>query len=179
VASSTHIRGLEEALRVLKELDPALYKESRKRIKADAKPLVQAAKDKLPQVPMSGWGVAAARQQDMKGRKTLRTSSGFPIYNPASAKRGVTVSIRSKGARGFSGKGLLVAMVQNDAGGMIFDYASKSTNNNLFPRGLSKRNPEPSRYMWKAAEENMGSVRDSLQRSISEVERQFNRRLRS
>ncbi len=177
MARSSHVRGLEEALRILKEIDPELYKESRKRIKSDAKPMIQAAKDKLPDVPMSGWGVSRARMQDMKGRKTLRTASGFPVYNPASARRGVILSIRNKRRKGYGGRSLLVAMVQNDAGGMIFDYARQRSNNNLFVRGLNSRNPRPSRYMWKAAEENMGSVRASLRASIRDVEKTINRRL--
>lgn len=172
-----HIKGLEETMRILREVDPELYKESRKRIKKDAKPMIQAAKERLPQVPMSGWGIAAARQQDIKGRKTMRTGSGFPVYNPASAKRGVSLSIRNKRVKGYGGKSLLVAMVQNDAAGIIYDYARKSSNNNLFVRGLSKRNPEPSRYMWKAAEENMGSVHASMRDSIRDVEKRINRRL--
>ena len=177
MARASQIRGLEETLRVLKQIDPELYKESRKRIKNDAKPMIQAAKDKLPDVPMSGWGVSRARMQDIKGRKTLRTASGFPVYNPASAKRGVTLSIRNKRRKGYGGRSLLVAMVQNDAGGMIFDYARQSSNNNLFVKGLNSRNPKPSRYMWKAAEENMGSVNASLRASIRDVEKTINRRL--
>lgn len=177
MARASQIRGLEETLRVLKQIDPELYKESRKRIKNDAKPMIQSAKDKLPDVPMSGWGVSRARMQDIKGRKTLRTASGFPVYNPASAKRGVTLSIRNKRRKGYGGRSLLVAMVQNDAGGMIFDYARQSSNNNLFVKGLDRRNPKPSRYMWKAAEENMGSVNASLRASIRDVEKTINRRL--
>ena len=177
MARASQIRGLEETLRVLKQIDPELYKESRKRIKNDAKPMIQAAKDKLPDVPMSGWGVSRARMQDIKGRKTLRTASGFPVYNPVSAKRGVILSIRNKRRKGYGGRSLLVAMVQNDAGGMIFDYARQSSNNNLFVKGLNSRNPKPSRYMWKAAEENMGSVNASLRASIRDVEKTINRRL--
>ena len=177
MARASQIRGLEETLRVLKQIDPELYKESRKRIKNDAKPMIQAAKDKLPDVPMSGWGVSRARMQDIKGRKTLRTGSGFPVYNPVSAKRGVILSIRNKRRKGYGGRSLLVAMVQNDAGGMIFDYARQSSNNNLFVKGLNSRNPKPSRYMWKAAEENMGSVNASLRASIRDVEKTINRRL--
>lgn len=178
MARGSHIRGLEETLRTLKEIDPELYKETRKRIKNDAKPMIQAAKDKLPDMPMSRWGVSSARMQDIKGRKTLRSGTGFPVYNPASAKRGVTLSIRSKRRKGYGGRSLLVAMVQNDAGGMIFDYARKSSNNNLFVRGLRKRTPrKPSRYMWPAAEENMGSVESSVRASVKDVEKTINRRL--
>lgn len=178
MARSIEVRNLKETLDTLKQIDPVLYKETRKSIRDDAKPLLQAAKQRIPQVPLSGWGVQAARQQDMKGRKTLRTASGFPVFNAASAKRGVTLSIRNKKRKGYGGKWLAVAMVQNDAAGMIFDYARKSINNNRFPNALNVRNPDPSRYMWKAAEENLGAVNASMRASIKETEKKINRMLR-
>ena len=178
MARASHVRGLEEALRILKEIDPELYKESRKRIKSDAKPMIQAAKDKLPAVPMSGWmsaGSGGFIGDDR--RKTLKTRSGFPVYVPGKAKSGVKLSIRNKRQKGYGGRSLLFAMVQNDAAGMIFDRARQSKNNNLFIRGLNSRNPRPSRYMWKAAEENMSTVHASLRASIRDVEKTINRRL--
>lgn len=176
--SGVHVRGLKETFETLKEIDPELYKQTRKRIRDDAKPMLQSAKSKIPQVPLSGWGVQSARQQDIKGRKTLRTGSGFPVFNPGTAKRGVTLSIRNRKRKGYGGKWLAVAMVQKDAAGMIFDYANKSTNQNKFPTALNVRNPRPSRYMWKAAEENIGSVRDSMRDSVRATEKIINRKLK-
>lgn len=178
MARNVEVRNLKQTLETLKKFEPELYKEVRKQIRNDAKPMIQAAKSMIPQVPLSGWGVQAARQQDIKGRKTLRTASGFPVFNPASAKRGVTVSIKNKKRKGYGGKWLAVAMVQNDAAGMIFDYARRSTNQNKFPNALNTRHPDPSRYMWKAAEQNLGAVNASMRDSIRQAEKKINRQLR-
>lgn len=178
MAGPKKVKGLEEALAALKQLDPEVYKATRERIRSDAKPMLQAAKKGIPKVPLSGWGESSGVQQDIKGRKTLRTASGFPVFRPSQAKRGVTLSMRSRRKKGYGGKWLAIAMVQKDAAGMIFDYAKKSTNQNRFPAGLNVRNPKPSRYMWKAADDNMKELRKSIKRAAKDAERAVNKKLR-
>lgn len=179
MARNVEVRNLKQTLDTLKQIDPTLYKQTRKRIRDDAKPLLQSAKDRIPQVPISGWvkqGRGATR--DDKGQKTLRGRSGFPIFEPDAAKKGVKLSIRNRKRKGYGGRWLAVAMVQNDAAGIIFDLAHTSKNQNRFPRALDVRNPDPSRYMWKAAEQNLGTVNASMRASIRETEKIINRKLR-
>lgn len=176
---ATEIRGLKEAFATLRKIDPELYKQVRKDIKNDAAPMVMAAKALIPQVPISGWlKEGSGSSVDKVGRKTLRTKSGFPVFVPSKAKSGVSLSIKNRKMKGYGGRWLAIAMVQNDAAGMIYDYARNSTNNNRFPSALNRRNPQPSRYMWKAAEQHMGDVYKSVRQSVTQVEKRINQELR-
>ena len=176
---ATEIKGLQETFATLRKIDPKLYKQVRADIKADAKPMLDSAKQRLPTVPISGW-LKEGRDSfiDTDKRKTLKTRSGFPVYSQAKAKKGVILSIKNRRRKGYGGKWLAVAMVQNDAAGMIFDRARNSVNQNRFPRALDTRNHSPSRYMWKAAEENMSSVYAGIRESIRKMEKDINRELR-
>ena len=177
-SSTTHVRGLQASLKVLREIEPSLAKDARARLRNDAKPIVQEAKGMIPDVPLSRWHSGTAKMQDRKGQKTLRTGTGFPVFESAAARRRIALSITNKGVKGFTGKRRLIAVVEKDAAGQILDYAGRKNSSNVFARNLSAKNGKASRFMWPAAEKHLDTVRKSIQASVRDIERQANRELR-
>ncbi|MEI8285762.1 MAG: hypothetical protein WCG15_00545 [Actinomycetes bacterium] len=177
-SSTTHVRGLQASLKELRKIDPKLATAARKRLRDDAKPIIQEAKSMIPDVPLSRWHAGTAKMQDRKGQKTLRTGSGFPVFESAGARRRIALSITNKGVKGYTGKRRLIAVVEKDASGQILDYAGRKNSSNQFARNLSKKNGKASRFMWPAAEKHKDAVRASIRKSVREIERDVNMRLR-
>lgn len=173
-SSTTHVRGLQASLKVLREIDPKLAKESRKRLRDDAKPLVQEAKRMVPDVPLSRWRALGSHQRDTVGQKTLRTSGRFPVFEANAARRRIALSVTNKPVKGFTGRRRLIAVVEKDAAGELAD------NNQGNPMGnnLAAKNGKASRFMWPAAEKHLDTVRKSIRASVRDIERQANRELR-
>lgn len=172
------IRGLNAALDKLKEVDPKFEREAKKRMRVAAKPIIQDARSRIPDVPLSGWHSGRAKMQDIKGQKTLRTGTGFPVFEPAAARRRIALSIANKRVKGYSGRRRIVAIEEKDAAGMILDYAGRKDASNRFGRALNVRNSRASRFMWPAAEGKIDDVRAAMRAAIKDVEREMNRELR-
>jgi hypothetical protein len=116
--------------------------------------------------------------QDRKGQKTLRTGSGFPVFESAGARRRIALSITNKGVKGYTGKRRLIAVVEKDAAGQILDYAGRKNKSSSFAKNLGVHNGFASRFMWPAAEKHKDAVRASIRKSVREIERDVNMRLR-
>lgn len=178
-SSTTHVRGLQASLKELRKIDPKLATAARKRLRDDAKPIIQEAKSMIPDVPLSRWHAGSAKMQDRKGQKTLRTGSGFPVFESAGARRRIALSITNKSVKGYTGKRRLIAVVEKDAAGSILDYAGRKNSRSQFARNLSAKNGKASRFMWPAAEKHQDAVRASIRKSVLEIERDVNMRLRA
>lgn len=183
MASQSNIKGLQHAFRTLKQIDPKLEKEAKKRLKGDVKPIVTDAKSRIPgSPPLSRWTVPKAGGViDIKDKKTVRYAgkSRLPVWNSGSAKRRIGVSLARKRVKGFKGRRTLIAVRQMDASGAAFDMAGRATNNTFGQNLSSATGLKASRYMWPAAEKHMGAVRNSIKDSIKEIEKQINAELRS
>lgn len=179
MASQSNIKGLQHALRTLKEIDPKLEREAKKRLKGDVKPIVTDAKSAIPgQAPLSRWVASGAAAGDRRG--VVRAgASRMPVWNSGSAKRRIGASIARKRVRGFKGRRMLIAVRQMDAAGAVFDMAGRRSSNQFAANLTASTSLKASRYMWPAAEKNMDAVRDSIKNSVKEVERQINAELRS
>ena len=174
MASTTNIRGLDRSLRKLREIDPKLEREAKKNLKRDAKVIVDDAKRRVPTAaPLSRWVEprGAASSDGRYGKSRL------PVWNGPEARRRIGVSIRRKGVRGYSGRRLLIAVRQGSASGAVFDIAGRASRNQ-FGQNLSSKYGGASRSMWPAAEAHLADVRESMRRTVLEVERQINAELR-
>lgn len=179
MASSTNIRGLDRSLRKLREIDPKLEREAKKRLKNDVKPIVSDAKASIPgSAPLSRWVAPKGAEADSRG--VVRAgSSRLPIWSSGSAKRRIGVTVARKKARGYSGRRLLIAVRQGDAAGAVFDIAGRKNANNPIDKSLKRAGyGSASRGMWPAAIKHMDTVHDSIKASVREVERQINAELR-
>lgn len=161
VTISTEVFGIRDAVKELKKLEPALFKEFRKEATTALKPIVldaQATLNNAGPAPLSGM----ARKWAPKGRQI------FP-YVQTKAVRGVKVSLRPS-------KAAFLTVQQKDASGAIFDIAGRSTQNK-FGEALNKYG-KASRSMWPAAEAKETQVRSNLADVVADVAAKTQKRLR-
>ena len=150
------VRGVREAMKTLREIDPRLRRESAKSIRTAAQPLVNAARSKVPgSPPLSGW------------------TRGRYAFNGTKAKRGVKAKVGGR-ARKSSATWDLVTLIQADAGGAVYDMAGrrsagKSPQGRAFISGLKGRGGGASRTLWPAAEEQLPAVQSAVEAAVREV----------
>ena len=161
VTISTEVFGIRDAVKELKKLEPALFKEFRKEAGTALKPIVldaQATLNNAGPAPLSGM----ARKWAPKGRQI------FP-YVQTKAVRGVKVSLRPS-------KAAFLTVQQKDASGAIFDIAGRSSPNK-FGQALNKYG-KASRSMWPAADAKENEVRSNLADLVADVAAKTQTRLR-
>ena len=166
------IRGLNQALATLKEVDPALYRIGQKMLRRDAKPLVDDARSRVPrQSPLSGWKEGGGSAAQRSG------ASRFPAWE-TSAQRKINLRVRRERVKGMGGRRVLVRVVQGSASGAVFDMAGRKNRGNPIDRSLQSAGfPAASRSMWPAADANLGAVERSIRHSVEEMERYINDQL--
>ena len=167
------IRGLNQTLGVLQDIDPILRREAIKRLKTDAKPIVAAAKSKIPTVALSGW-VAPKQTGAPNPRKS---KSPIKPYDATAMRRRTTISVRNKRTRDKKGKETLIRLVSAAPTSTPFDMAGKITRS-VFADNLSAKFGEPSRFMYPAVEANRDLVISSMRRSVVNMEQLINEALR-
>ena len=161
VTIKTEVFGIRDAVKELKKLEPALFKEFRKEAGTALKPIVldaQATLNNAGPAPLSGM----ARKWAPKGRQI------FP-YVQTKAVRGVKVSLRPS-------KAAFLTVQQKDASGAIFDIAGRSSPNK-FGEALNKYG-KASRSMWPAADAKENEVRSNLADLVADVAAKTQTRLR-
>ena len=152
----TRIRGLEDTLRELKNIEPDAVKEVRKNMRTAAKPLVTAGRDAIPgQPPLSKWVVPnSGGVMDVKGRHTIRSAgkSRMPVWDTNQAKRGIGLSFANRRVSldGLKGRTMVFAFVQRDGAGITFNSAGHKTDS-VFSRNLTMKYGKGQRYMWPVA----------------------------
>lgn len=156
------VRGVQETLRDLRQLQPAVYKETMRNIRKAAKPLQAEAQGRTPTgPPLSGF--------DHQGR------TGW-------SKRNARVSVNTGGRRS-RGMWTLVKIRMNGAAGALFDMAGRGGSGSS-PQGaalvdnLNARYRAASRAMWPAAEAKLDLVQRNVSDAIGDAERAMNTQLR-
>ena len=167
------IRGLNQTLGVLQDIDPILRREAIKRLKLDAKPIVTAQKAKISTVALSGW-VAPKQTGAPNPRKG---KSPIKPYDATAMRRRTTISITNKRTRDKKGKETLVRVVSSAPTSVPFDMVGKITRS-VFADNLSAKFGEPSRFMYPAVEANQSLVISSMRRSVVKMEQLINEALR-
>jgi hypothetical protein len=156
------IAGVNEMIRELKQIEPELYKQLRKDLITDVKPLYQIIKSRIPiQAPLSGmynngrlgWG------------KVVR----------------VTTKINLKKRRGFTS---LVSLKTTNAVVEMIDRAGSKN-----PQGASKSGasmisylprlnpPSTSRYIWPAVEKYVPQIIEAANKTLERYSKIKNRNL--
>ena len=161
VQITTEVVGIRDAVKTLKKLEPAVYKEFRQDAVNALKPITleaQATLNKAGPTPLSGM----ARKWAPKGRQI------FP-YVQTKAVRGVKVSLRPS-------KAAFLTVQQKDASGAIFDIAGRSSPNK-FGEALNKYG-KASRSMWPAADAKENEVRSNLADLVQSVAKKTEIKLR-
>lgn len=160
VDSTVTIAGVKEAMRDLQKMEPELAKQIKKDFKDVVKPIVDDARSKIVQLPLSGF---ARKWKDGKI---------FPWSQPAVSK-----SIIARFSNRKRGNSLAVfSVTMKSPAGTIFDMAGRGGANRL-ATALDTLYGRPSRLMWPTYERHAAQVNENLQRLTERIVDETNRRL--
>jgi hypothetical protein len=151
------IAGVNEMIKELKKIEPELYRQLRKDLITDVKPLYQIIKSRIPiEPPLSGmynngrlgWG------------KAVR----------------VTAKINMRKRRGYTS--LLSVKTSNAAVEMVDMAGIASSGKTASGKAMIKNLPgKPSRYVWKAAERYLPQIIEAANKTLERYSKIKNRTL--
>lgn len=155
-----YVEGVEKTLKALRKLEPELFEKSIQSIRAPMEQAATMARTRYPadRYPMTGWG-------PRKARNPIPPKT-FPQYNQNLAQKGISVVVNKrtgKSSRSYK----LAALVQKNAGGVIYDMARRSPNNfgsNLMRFGA------PSRIMWPTMRSMQGALVGAVVKAARKAE---------
>ena len=160
VDSSVTIVGIKETLRELQKVEPDTAKAIKAEFKQIVKPIVDAAKPQIKELPLSGFA------RNWKGGKIL------PWSQSAVAK-----SIIARFSNRKRGNSLAVfSVTMKSPAGTIFDMAGRGSSNRL-AAALDSLYGKPSRLMWPTYERHADQVNENLARLVDKITDEANRRL--
>jgi hypothetical protein len=159
-SASVTIVGLKDTLRQLQKIEPETAKEIKAEFKQIVKPIVDAAKPKVEQMPLSGFA------RNWKAGKILPWSQSS-----------VSKSIIARFSNRKRGNSLAVfSVTMKSPAGTIFDMAGRGSASRL-AAALDTLYGKPSRLMWPTYEKHAAQVNANLQKLIEKVTDKVNRRL--
>lgn len=161
MAGTPQIRGLKEAAKTLRQIDPEMRKVFNKNVREIARPVTDAAKANYTDALIPS---GTRRNWQQGGRPK------FPFV-ASKARSGVKVKIDTR-ARSRSA----IKIVQTNPAAAIQEFAGTKTNNSL-GRAFNNKSRPPARVMWPAAELHLPQVQDNLVDYLKEVEDTINREL--
>lgn len=203
VRADTKIRGLEQALKELRKVEPETVKTFRKEARMIAAPTVKKAKDEFR------WqaSVSNSYQPDRPGgrrrnKPALTPLSGMgnrsplirgrvdTVWNATKAMRGITFKLggpakRRRGNRAYR----MFSIIQNNPAGAIYDMAGKKggwTNpTKRFEESLEQvdkahktgNGKGPSRYMYPAVEGDKEALQEKMLVLVRRIEVLTNRKI--
>lgn len=160
--AGAELRGVKEAAKTLRRIDPELRKEFNENVKRIAAPIVDAAKSSYSESLLPS---GTRRPWTQRGRKL------FP-FSIARAKSGVRAKVDTR-ARSRSS----IKVVQSNPAGAIYEFAGDKTPNRL-GSAFSYKGRQPARVMWPAAERNIDGVQREMRDLVKDVERYISKELR-
>jgi len=149
--------GAKEVLKELRQLDPDMRKQFQKDAKAIAQPIVTDAQNRYPSKYLSGM----FKNWSQRGRQL------FP-YDQSKARRGVVIKVDTS-KRNNS----VITIIQKDPAAAIIDMAGKKNDSNLSRQLWGA----PSRVMWPAAEANIESVTEEMNKALEVVAKEIERKI--
>ena len=160
VDSTVTIVGVKETLRQLQKLEPDTAKAIKAEFKQIVKPIVDAAKPQVRELPLSGFA------RNWKGGKIMPWD-----------KSAVQKSIIARFSNRKRGNSLAVfSVTMKSPAGTIFDMAGKKSSNRL-AAALDQIAGRPSRLMWPTYERHADQVNENLARLVEKITDETNRRL--
>lgn len=163
----SEVSGLAQALKVLKQVDPALRKAAIKSMKEAAQPLANDMRALVPEVATSGWS--------KKGRL------GF---SPGRVRNSIRPQFRaSERQRGRQGRYTLLRIRMASPGGSVYERAGSASggrtrSGRAFVAKLNAQHGGPSRVMWRAADANLPTIIDAVELAQRNVQAHANRVLK-
>lgn len=149
--------GVNEMIRELKAIEPELYRQLRKDLVQDVKPLYQKIKANIPSVaPLSGLN------------NNGRLGWGKPVR--------ITTKISLKRRKGFSS--LVTLKVMNDSVVMVDMAGSKTSGETPQGRAMIANLPgKHSRYVWPAVNRYLPQIMENANKTLERYSKIKNRTL--
>jgi hypothetical protein len=164
VLNTLEIKGIQETMKALKEIEPAYTKQIRKDIKNAGAPVLNAARSLIPtSPPLSGM----ARGNLIRGRAGTKWSSdgaskGFIIKTNKSGQRARTVTFKSGETVDFKARPYqLLTLTQRDAAGSIWDHAGRRTKGRFVTNLQMQGSYDP-----RAAEPGVEAARPAVENEV-------------
>ena len=134
------IYGANATLRALRDLDPDSAKAITKALRKTAEPIKKRGQELVPEVPLRNW-------------YAYGWQNGRLDWWSAAVKRGIAVQVSPPRERGRVVSSL-VAVINRNAAGAVFELAGKVNAENRLDKGLKSTGHGPaSRLIWKAFDE--------------------------
>ena len=160
VDSTVTVVGIKEAMRDLQKMEPELAKQIKKDFKEVVKPIVDDARSKIVQLPLSGFA------------RNWKSGKIFPWSQNAVSK-----SIIARFSNRKRGNSLAVfSVTMKSPAGTIFDMAGRGGVNRL-AAALDTLYGRASRLMWPTYERHADEVNKNLERLTEQIVDETNRRL--
>ena len=180
MANTLEIKGIQETMKALKEIEPDYAKQIRKDIKNAGAPVLTAARSLIPtSPPLSGM----ARGNLVRGRAGTKWSSegankGFIIKTNKSGQKARTVTFKSGETVDFAARPYnLLTLTQRDAAGSIWDHAGRRTKGR-FVTNLQMQGSYDPRAAEPGAEAAKPAVEIEVLAIIDKVMKKTNTKLR-
>ena len=160
--SGVHIEGVDKTLKALRKLDVEVFNALVSQIRGPMETAASRARSRFPanREAASGW-------QSRKAKNPVPPKA-FPYYNQALAQKGVRAVVNKKtGKSRRSYK--LAALVQKNAGAVVYDMAKQSENN--FAATLTAFGGQPSRVMWPTMRSMQSSIVSAITSAVRKAER--------
>lgn len=159
--AKVNIYGANATLRALRDMDPEAAKAITKALRKTAEPLKKRGQELVPEVPLRNW-------------YAYGWQNGRLDWWSSAVKRGIAVQVsppRSRGAIVSS----LVAVINRNAAGAVFELAGKVNAGNRLDKGLQSTGHGPaSRLIWRAFDElrTESTATKEIEAIMKDVERQ-------
>jgi len=166
ITGAVQVKGLKPALAEIKQYQPEVFKQLRKDMRTDVKPLVTKIQSAIPRIaPLSGM-------QRQTGRKS------WDATNPQAIGIGTPTSMRGKNQAD------ILVLSERSAAVSITDWAGMRGNSTAphkkFAQNLTRKTGKKAqRYGWRVTMQNMDLVIDISRRIIDRVNEKTNRNIRS
>lgn len=204
VRSNGKVRGLEEALRELRKIEPETVKQFRRDARAIAKPAIESARGDLEW--QSQTRTIAGFRPDRRGGRRANRPANTPLsgmgrgvlikgradtkWDFQKAKRGIGFRVGGPPKKRRVNKTYrILSIIQNNPAGAIFDMAGKHGGSfnpkKRFEESLqevqvphrSTSGVGPSRYMWPGVEGQLPAMQKEMMVLIRGIEARLNRKL--
>lgn len=169
----TEVRGVKEVIANLKMIKPEAFKQLRRDMRTEIRPVVVAIQSSIPEVaPLSGFNNA-----------NQRPPYAFPGYNSGSKPKSIGISTPTT-MRGMNAADILV-LTERNAAVSILDQAGQRTNNNLARSlerkgvGRNRSRGRAQRFGWPTVMQNLELVNQSFSKILDKVAEQATARIKA
>lgn len=170
------VEGLQETYAVLRNMQPEMTKQTIKRMKTEARPIVSLLRKNIPLQALSGW--RAPRQTDVLDERGVSRGSvsRFPRYDGRAVRRRTNLSVRNYRDRGTKKRVLFVSFGSRDPASQALDMSGKRSRSD-FSDNMTAKYRAPSRIMWPTVESRLSDITIIVTRAKNDMEKAITEQL--